>query len=45
MVVQGDTAVLRDTGPSLSGVNAVKLDLARVGMIDAGGLGALLELR
>ncbi|HKO62995.1 MAG TPA: STAS domain-containing protein [Pyrinomonadaceae bacterium] len=44
-IVHGETAVLRDTIQSLSGISAIKLDLARVAMIDAGGLGALLELR
>jgi anti-sigma B factor antagonist len=44
-IVHGETAVLRNAVQSLSGVKAVKLDLARVAMIDAGGLGALLELR
>ena len=44
-IVHGETAVLRNLVQSLSGVSAVKVDLARVTMIDAGGLGALLELR
>ena len=44
-IVHGETGVLRNAVQSLSGVSAVKLDLARVTMIDAGGLGALLELR
>ena len=44
-IVHGETAVLRSAVQSLSEVSAVKLDFARVSMIDAGGLGALLELR
>ena len=44
-IVHGETAVLRKAVLSLSGVKAVNLDLGRVAMIDAGGLGALLELR
>lgn len=44
-IVHGETAVLRNAIQSLSGVSAVKLDLAEVGVIDAGGLGALLEIR
>lgn len=44
-IVHGETAVLRNAIQSLSGIGAVKLDLAGVAMIDAGGLGALLEIR
>ena len=44
-IVHGETAVLRNAIQSLSGISAVKLDLAGVAMIDAGGLGALLEIR
>lgn len=44
-IVHGDTAVLRNAMQSLTGVSAVKLDLARVSTVDAGGLGALLEMR
>jgi anti-anti-sigma factor len=44
-IVTGETKVLRNAVQSLSGVSAVKLDLARVSTIDAGGLGAMLELR
>ena len=44
-IVHGETAVLRKAVQSLSGISAVKLDLAGVAMIDAGGLGALLEIR
>ena len=43
-IVHGETVVLRNAIHSLSGISAVKLDLARVAMIDAGGLGALLEI-
>ncbi len=44
-IVTGEMDVLRNVVQSLSGVSAVKLDLARVSTIDAGGLGAMLELR
>jgi anti-anti-sigma factor len=44
-IVHGETEVLRNAVQSLSGVSAVKLDLACVATIDAGGLGAMLELR
>lgn len=44
-IVHGETAVLRRAFESVSGISAIKLDMARVAMIDAGGLGALLELR
>lgn len=44
-IVHGETAVLRNAVQSLSGIGAVKLDLSGVAMIDAGGLGALLEIR
>lgn len=44
-IVNGETEVLRNAVHSLSRVSAVKLDLARVTTIDAGGLGLMLELR
>lgn len=44
-IVHGEAAVLRAAVQSLSGISTVKLDLASVATIDAGGLGALLELR
>ncbi|HEV7473715.1 MAG TPA: STAS domain-containing protein [Pyrinomonadaceae bacterium] len=47
-IVNGETEILRSAVQSLaavSGVNAVKLDLARVTTIDAGGLGTMLDLR
>lgn len=48
-VVNGQTEVLRNAVYSLSeaqsNVSAIKLDLARVTTIDAGGLGVMLELR
>lgn len=48
-VVNGQTYILRNAMESLSEalpeVGAVKLDLARVTTVDAGGLGVLLELR
>ena len=44
-IVIGETEVLRTAVQSLPAVSAVKLDLARVATIDAGGLGAMLELR
>ncbi len=44
-IVTGETEILRRAVQSLSEVSAVKLDLARVTTVDAGGLGTLLELR
>jgi anti-anti-sigma factor len=48
-IVNGETETLRNTlhslPESLSGVRAVKLDLARVTTIDAHGLGVMLALR
>jgi anti-anti-sigma factor len=44
-IVTGETEVLREAVRSLSDVSAVKLDLARVSTIDAGGLGVMLALR
>jgi anti-anti-sigma factor len=44
-IVNGETATLRRAVDSQSNVSAVVLDLGRVSIIDAGGLGALLELR
>lgn len=47
-IVNGETEILRDAVQALagvSGVSAVKLDLAQVTTVDAGGLGVMLELR
>lgn len=44
-MVRGETAALRNAVHSQSGVSALVLDLARVGTVDAGGLGVMLELR
>jgi anti-anti-sigma factor len=44
-VVRGELAELRAAVNSQSGSTAVVLDFAGVSMIDAGGLGAMLELR
>jgi anti-anti-sigma factor len=44
-IVTGETATLRDAVLSQSDASMVVLDLARVTGIDAGGLGAMLELR
>ena len=44
-IVNGETEPLRNAVQSLSGVAAVKLDLARVTTVDAGGLGVMLQLR
>jgi anti-anti-sigma factor len=48
-VVNGETEILRDAVLSLSespfGISAIKLDLARVTAVDAGGLGVMLTLR
>jgi anti-anti-sigma factor len=43
--VRGETEILGNAVQSLPEVSAVILDLARVTAVDAGGLGALLELR
>ncbi|MGH9906563.1 MAG: STAS domain-containing protein [Pyrinomonadaceae bacterium] len=43
--VRGETEILGNAVHSLPEVSAVILDLARVTAVDAGGLGALLELR
>ena len=44
-IVRGETEVLRDAVLAQQKVSVVMLDLARVSMIDAGGLGVLVELR
>jgi anti-anti-sigma factor len=44
-IVNGQTEILRNAVSMLSGISAVKLDLAGVTMIDAGGLGVMLALR
>lgn len=44
-IVRGETEVLRNAVLAQRKVSVVVLDLARVSMIDAGGLGLLLELR
>ncbi len=44
-IVNGETEILRNAVQSLSEVSAVKLDLARVTTVDAGGLGLMLALR
>ena len=47
-IVHGETEVLREAVQPLaaaSGVRTVKLDLARVTTVDAGGLGVMLALR
>jgi anti-sigma B factor antagonist len=44
-IVNGETELLRDAVESLASISAVKLDLARVTMVDAGGLGVMLALR
>jgi|ERR1044072_2905892 anti-anti-sigma factor len=44
-VVNGETEILRSAVQAVSGVSTLKLDLARVTTIDAGGLGAMLKLR
>jgi anti-anti-sigma factor len=44
-IVTAQTEMLEGVVQSLSGTNAVILDLARVSRIDAHGLGVLLELR
>jgi anti-anti-sigma factor len=44
-IVNGETEILRNAVQSLSEVSAIKLDLARVTTVDAGGLGVMLALR
>jgi anti-sigma B factor antagonist len=44
-IVNGETEMLRHALHSLSAVSAVKLDLAGVTTVDAGGLGVMLQLR
>ena len=44
-IVTGETEILRNAVQSLPEVTAVKLDLARVTTVDAGGLGVMLALR
>ncbi len=44
-IVTGETQALRSAVQSLPEVRVIKLDLAQVTMIDAAGLGAMLELR
>lgn len=44
-IVNGQTELLRNAVQSLSEVTAIKLDLARVTTVDAGGLGVMLALR
>ena len=44
-IVNGERETLRNAVHSMSGVSAVILDLARVNIVDAGGLGVMLELR
>jgi anti-sigma B factor antagonist len=44
-IVRGQTARLKDAVLNQSDVSMVVIDLARVSTIDAGGLGAMLELR
>jgi len=44
-IVNGETDVLKDAVAFQPNVSAAILDLAGVNIIDAGGLGAILELR
>jgi anti-anti-sigma factor len=44
-IVNGETEVLRSTVQSISGAGRVVLDLANVNIVDAHGLGVLLQLR
>ena len=44
-IVTGETEILRHAVQSLAEVSTVKLDFARVTMVDAGGLGVMLALR
>jgi anti-anti-sigma factor len=44
-IVNGETEILRNVVQSQSEVSAIKLDLAQVTTVDAGGLGVMLALR
>jgi anti-anti-sigma factor len=44
-IVNGEIETLRSAVQCVSEVSAVKLDLAQVTTVDAGGLGVMLELR
>lgn len=44
-IVNGETDILRNAVTFQPNVSAVILDLAGVNIVDAGGLGAMLELR
>jgi anti-sigma B factor antagonist len=44
-IVNGETDILRNAVALQPNVSAVILDLAGVNIVDAGGLGAMLELR
>jgi anti-anti-sigma factor len=44
-IVNGETEILRKFVQSLSEVGAIRLDLAQVSTVDAGGLGVMLALR
>jgi len=44
-IVNGQTEILRNAMSSLSDITAVKLDLAGVTTVDAGGLGVMLAMR
>ena len=44
-IVNGETDILRNAVALQPNVSAVILDLAGVSIVDAGGLGAMLELR
>lgn len=44
-IVNGETEILRNAVQSVAEVSVIKLDLARVTTVDAGGLGVLLALR
>ena len=44
-IVNGETEILREFVQAQSEVGVIKLDLARVTTVDAGGLGVMLALR
>ena len=44
-VINGDTEILRSAVQSASGASHITLNLANVSVVDAHGLGVLLELR
>ncbi|HLA12671.1 MAG TPA: STAS domain-containing protein [Pyrinomonadaceae bacterium] len=44
-LVRGESGRLHELVPSMSGVNTLVLDLGQLSMVDAWGLGVMIELR